>query len=284
MPPRQVARETQPLRDLTGPVAITGASGQVGSALVRRFEELPNDVRPLGGDDDLGRAFRDADLVVHLAGTLRPSAPNTYRDANLGTVQRTLAALKGSAVKRVVFLSYVGADPSAGNEYLRAKGQAEDLLYRSSRNVVILRCSHIYGPPEDPGPTVSALQARRRKAVNVLGDGSQLIAPVYREDVIEAILRAGLDSRASIGRFDLCGPEVMTLDEFVRAVNAGDTRVRHIPPRLARALGRLLPGLTLPLVDLLLSDSIGERRRVERAFGLARHRVRDVYSRPAVNA
>jgi nucleoside-diphosphate-sugar epimerase len=199
-------------------------------------------------------------------------------------VRRTLAALQGSTVKRVIFLSYVGADRSARNDYLRTKGQAEDLLYRSGRNVVIFRCSHIYGPPEDPGPMVSALLARRRETVSVLGDGAQLIAPVYREDVVEAILRAGLDCRAPIGRFDLCGPEVMTLDEFVHTVNTGDTRIRHIPAALARALGHLQPGLTPALVDVLLADSIGERRRVERVFGLTRHRLRDVYLRLAVNA
>lgn len=267
--------------DLTGAVAITGASGQVGAVLVRRLEELANEVRSLGRDHDVAAAFRGADLVVHLAGTLRPAAPNTYREANLETVRRTVAALDGSAVKRVVFLSYVGADATSHNDYVRAKGQAEDLFYRCGKNVVVLRCTHIYGPPEEPGPTVSAMLVQGGKAVTVLGDGSQHVAPVYREDVVEAILRAGLDSQAPTGRFDLPGPEVMTLDEFVQVVNRGDVRLRHMPPVLARALGHVMPGLTPPLVDVLLSDSIGEPSRVERAFGLGeRRRVEDVYARP----
>jgi uncharacterized protein YbjT (DUF2867 family) len=266
--------------DLTGAVAITGASGQVGKALVRRLEELPNEVRPLGGDDDLAGTFRDADLIVHLAGTLRPAAPNTYREANLETVRRTVAALEGSSVKGVVFLSYVGADPASRNEYVRTKGQAEDLLYRSGKNIIIFRCTHIYGPPEEPGPMVSAMLAQGGRAVTVLGDGFQRVAPVCREDVVEAILRAGLDSQAPTGRFDLPGPDVMTLKEFVRVVNGGDVRLRHVPSMLARALSHVMPGLTPALVDVLLSDSVAEPGRVERAFGLGeRRRVGDLYAR-----
>ena len=98
-------------------------------------------------------AFRDAEAVVHLAGTLLPGRQSTYEQANRATVSQTVAALAGSAVERVVFLSYVGADPQSDNAYLRAKGEAEELLYRSGRDCVVFRCTHIFGPPDDPGPT-----------------------------------------------------------------------------------------------------------------------------------
>jgi hypothetical protein len=66
----------------TGPVAIIGANGQVGTALQRRLTGFPNEVWP-----------------------------NTYVAANLDTVVAALAALLDSAVERVVFLSYIDADP-----------------------------------------------------------------------------------------------------------------------------------------------------------------------------
>jgi uncharacterized protein YbjT (DUF2867 family) len=74
-------------------VAVTGASGQVATALRRRVDQLTNEVRPLGRGDDLAAAFGDADAVVHLAGTLQPRKPNTYRAANLDTALATAAAL-----------------------------------------------------------------------------------------------------------------------------------------------------------------------------------------------
>lgn len=135
----------------SGPVAITGASGQVGRALQQRLTVLPNEVRALGRLDDPMVAFRDASAVVHLAGTLRPKRPNTYEGANLDTVAATVAALKGSGARRVVFLSYLDADPASDNPYLRAKGQAEEMFRALDVPVVIFRAPTFMVPRKSPG-------------------------------------------------------------------------------------------------------------------------------------
>src|SRR5262245_21313006 len=113
---------------LSGPVAITGASGHVGGFLSRRLAELPNEVRALGRRDELVEALRDAAAIVHLAGTLQPLKGNSYEQANVESVRKTIEALAGSSVRRIAFLSYVGADPAFPNDYLRTKGEAESLV------------------------------------------------------------------------------------------------------------------------------------------------------------
>jgi len=264
---------------MEGPIAITGASGQMGRALVRRLAAFPNGVRALGRDDDLVAAFRDAVAVVHLAGTLRPEWPSTLEEANLRTVEATVAALDRSSVERVVFLSYVGADTRSDNEYLRAKADAEELLHRSGRGYVVFRCTHIFGPPDAPGPTVSALLAHAGRAVWVLGSGAQRVAPVFRDDVVEAIV-AALDPTSYHGRFDLAGPGVLSMDDFVRIVNGGRARLRHLPPLVARGLAHASPGLTPELVEIMVSDSVADPTRAARTFGLELRGVSDIY-RPA---
>ena len=119
--------------------------------------------------------------------------------------------------------------------------------------------------------------ARRGHSVWVLGDGSQRVAPVYREDVVDAIV-AALDPSTYHGRFDLPGPEELTMDDLVRTVNPDDIRLRHLPPRIARTLSRAAPGTTPELVEVMLADSLGEQRRIDRVFGLERRGVRDVYT------
>jgi uncharacterized protein YbjT (DUF2867 family) len=260
-----------------GPIVITGASGQVGVALRRRLEGSKSEIRALPRHGVVPQAFQDAQAVVHLAGTLLPGRQSTYDQANRATVGQTVAALAGSSVERVVFLSYVGADPHSDNAYLRAKGEAEELLRRSGRDCVVFRCTHIFGPADDPGPTVAALIARRGHSVWVLGDGSQRVAPVYREDVVDAIV-AALDPSTYHGRFDLPGPDEMTMDDLARMVNADGIRLRHVRPRIARALSRAAPGTTPELVDVMLADSLGEQQRVDRAFALERRGVSDVYT------
>jgi nucleoside-diphosphate-sugar epimerase len=254
----------------------------VGTSLCRRLAAVP-DVRALTRGDDLASACGDASAVVHLAGTLRPDRGSGHVEANLETVRRMLGALAGSSVERVVFLSSVGADANSENAYLRAKGEAEELLHRSGLDVVVFRCTHVFGPPDDPGPTVSAFLAHDRDAVWVLGDGSQRVAPVYREDVVDAIV-AALDPRTFHGRFDLPGPEELTMDDFVRTVNRDGVRLRHLPAPVARGFAHVAPRLNPDLVDVMLSDNVGEQLRVDNAFGLRRRGVSEIYRARAAAA
>jgi nucleoside-diphosphate-sugar epimerase len=141
---------------------------------------------------------------------------------------------------------------------------------------VVFRCAHVFGPPAEPGSTVAALLAERGHPVWVLGPGTQRLAPVYREDVADAIV-ATLAPASYHGRFDLPGAEVLTMDELARVVNGGSSGLHHVPPLAARALGHVRPDLTPELVDVLLADSIGDQVRADRTFGLARHGVSALY-------
>jgi NADH dehydrogenase len=259
-------------------VALTGGSGQVGTSLWRRIEELPHEVRPLGREDDLAAAFGDVDAVVHLAGTLQPHKPNTYRAANLDTALAVAAALARSTAQRVVFLSFLTARLEASNSYLRYKAEAEEALRSTGVPAVIFRCDHIYGPPDEPGPTASAFVAKSGK-VTLLGSGSQRLAPLYREDVVEAILHAALDPEMPTGTFQLAGPETMSAEEFARLLNSTPIRIRRTPVMLARLLGRVVPTLTPELVDVMLADAVPTEdvAATARSFGVELHSLADVW-------
>lgn len=262
----------------TGPIAITGSTGQVGRALQKRLTELPNEVRALDRGADLEQMLRDAEVVVHLAGTLQPRRPNTYEAANLATAQATAAALADSSAQRVVFLSFLTADLTAANPYLRFKAQAERALQETGVPTVVFRTGHIYGPPDSPGPTAQSLLARRGRA-SVLGPGTQRITPIFLDDVVEAVTRAALDPDTPTGTFPLTGPWTYTFDEFVRALNGPPVRMRHLPAWLARRLATVVPALPRPLVDVLLSDAAatGDPQTTADAFGVELHRVGDVW-------
>ena len=262
----------------TGPVAVTGASGQVGTALRRRLDQLTIQVRPLGGGDDLVAGFGDADAVVHLAGTLQPHKPNTYRAANLDTALATAAALAQSRAQRVVFLSFLTARLDSSNSYLRYKAEAEEALRSTGIPAVIFRCDHIYGPPDEPGPTASAFVAKSGKVL-LLGSGSQRLAPLYRDDVVEAILHAALDPETPTGMFQLAGPDNMSAEQFARLLNRDPIRIRRIPTIVAHLLGRVVPNLTPELVDVMLTDAVPTEdvAATARHFGVELHHLADVW-------
>jgi NADH dehydrogenase len=241
-------------------------------------------VRALGRRDNLAEAVRDADALVHLAGTLQPLKGNTYEQANVDTVRKTIEALAGSSVKRIAFLSYVGADAASPNDYLRTKGEAELLVAGAGRDAVVIRSSFIYGPPDDPGPSIAPFIAHGGKAVSLLGSGAQRYAPVFVCDVADVLMHAALDPSAPTGTFALAGLDVLTVDEFVRVVNGGAVKERHLPRRLARVLAHVLPTLTPALVEVMSADSLPDTTLAADVFGIDLHRIRDVYQHGPVQA
>jgi NADH dehydrogenase len=269
---------------LSGPVAVTGAKGHVGGVLSRRLAELPNEVRLLGRGDNLVEALSDAVAVVHLAGTLQPLKGNTYEQANVATVRKTVEASAGSSVRRIVFLSYVGADPASANDYLRTKGEAESLVTGAGREAVVIRSTFIYGPPDDPGPSTAPFIAHGGKAVIVIGSGAQRYAPVFVGDIAEVLMHGALDPSPPTGTFALAGPDVLTVDEFVQVVNGGPVKERHLQGRLARVLAHFSPTLTPALVEVMAADSLPDTTPATTAFGINLRSIRDVYQYAPVRA
>ncbi|MEZ5078968.1 MAG: NAD-dependent epimerase/dehydratase family protein [Solirubrobacterales bacterium] len=262
-------------------VAVTGASGQVGTLLGERLDGRA-EVVPLGREDDWRAGMAGADALVHLAGTLQPRRGESYESANVETAARAAAAVVGTEVDRIVFLSYVGARPDSPNAYLRTKAEAERVLIETGVPTTVFRCLHICGPPERPGPTAAAFLATGGKPVSVVGSGRQRIAPLFVGDAVEAVLAATLCAEPAAGVFELGGPDEMSVDELVRTLNGADVRIRHIPAVLARLVGRVSSDLTPVLIDLLLRDSVAAAppEAIAARFGFVPTRIGDVWARP----
>ena len=62
-------------------IAVTGASGQVGTLVCRRLAEGSIEVLPLKRGDDWTDAIGKSEAVIHLAGTLKPEGRNSYDSA-----------------------------------------------------------------------------------------------------------------------------------------------------------------------------------------------------------
>ena len=263
-----------------GPVAVTGANGLVGRAVVGRLARLVPDVRSLTRSGDLSAGLRGAEVIVHLEGEIVPNRPDTYASSNLGTVLAMLDAAPRT-VRRVVFLSFAGAERTSPNEYLRAKAVAEDAIHMSLLPSVVLRANHIIGPPSRPGPLALSLAAHKGH-VTTLGSGAQLLSPILSDDVAEVIASAVLDPLAPVGTFRLDGPDEMTMDELARLIVGPDVSIRHLPAPLARMLAHVDPELTPEFVDILLRDLPAGTDPVDTAglFEVHLHHISQVWAGP----
>ena len=127
-------------------------------------------------------------------------------------------------------------------------------------------------------PPASAFVAKSGK-VMLLGSGSQRLAPLYRDDAVEAILHAALDPETPTGTFQFAGRDTMSAEEFARLLNSEPIRMRRIPVLLARLLGRVVPTLTPELVDIMLADAVPTEdvSATARRFGVELHHLTDVW-------
>jgi len=273
-------------------VVVTGANGLVGRALLQKLKQtqaytialtrLPVDLpanRVVTGSLDSPPALAaigGADCVVHLAGTFFPVGKSSYWTDNVVATEKVATAFKDSKAKRILFLSHVGANEASKNQYLRTKAQAERLLTATGKEVVIFRCTHIIGPPDVPGPFAFSLLARPGKKAGVLGNGRQIVAPLYVGDAVMALILAMAEGPPGV--YELAGPDQMSLDELVRLLNRNpEVRISHLPTWAARILGVVLPMLPSAFVDVVLQDSTGDSSRAKSTFGLKLTSLRSIW-------
>jgi len=132
---------------------------------------------------------------------------------------------------------------------LRSKGEAEALIRvaAASLEATIFRPSVIFGERDSLTNRFAGL-LRLARGVLPLARPRARFAPIFVHDVVEAYVRA-LTSRHTIGKsYELCGPDIMTLAELVRATAAAaglPSRLIPLPDFIAAAQGIVmdfLPG------------------------------------------
>lgn len=273
-------------------VCVLGGSGFVGTELVTRLVHAGHWVRVptrnLGRVERLrvletaelrvanvhepqilSQLFADCDAVVNLIGILNSSGRATFETVHVQLTARVLAAARAAGVRRLLHVSALGADPHGPSRYLRSKGAAEALLRAGPHGasahpaVTILRPSVIFGPNDSLTNRFAQLLRLSAGWLPLARAGTRF-APVSVFDVAEACVRALQRSAAAGATYELCGPQVLTLEEIVRltARVAGlPCHLLALPDALARVQGvvmGLLPGKPFSLDNFrsLTRDSL----------------------------
>ena len=253
-----------------GNVVITSANGATAGLLIPRLKEkgyhttgLIRAPARIGADEVITdwinaaaakAALTQADYIIHLSGDANAKNKKSYIEANYSTTKIVADNISKTRRQRIIYLSYANAGPDQKNLYLRYKGEAEQLLLGTGKEVVIFRCPVIIDAPGKASKMDVLLLSQKGRSVRTIGNGRQKMHPVYRGDVVNAII-AALE-KDSAGIYELSGPEEITIDEFIRLVNQNPSvKINHIPAWLAIILSRLIPDLSPTFVDLMLHHS-----------------------------
>jgi uncharacterized protein YbjT (DUF2867 family) len=249
-------------------ILLTGATGTVGSALLRRLTAQGRPVRALVRDQrrlgdqrvrvqialgDLAdppsfrNALRGVDTVVHLAASIRDQPRASIEELNALATLRLVRAAERAGVERFVFFSALNARHHSRTRFFRAKALAEEAVEASAMQTTVFRPSIVY-TPGDPWLTLLD-RLSRLPAMPVSGSGRAVFEPIWAEDVAEAVMHALADGAAS--SYDLAGPELLSYDDIVRiALRASHRRRRllHVPLPVVRGALKALRRVAGPKV------------------------------------
>jgi uncharacterized protein YbjT (DUF2867 family) len=214
----------------------------------------------------LGQLLTGMDAVINLIGILNESGRATFQSVHADFAAKLVAAARGARVRRLLQMSALGADRERGpSRYLRSKGEAEGHIRAAAGHLdgTIFRPSVIFGPRDSLSNRFAAL-LRLAGGFLPLARAKARFAPAYVGDVADAFVRT-LADRSTFGEtYELCGPQVLTLEQLVRMTAAAARLPCHVlalPDALGRlqaALLGLLPGKPLSLDNFrsLTVDSV----------------------------
>lgn len=182
------------------------------------------------------------DAVVNLVGILdeRPRNGSGFHKAHVELVEKALEACLDAGVRRFVHVSALKANAEHGpSRYLRSKGAGERVIKNAAGDEIgctIFQPSVIFGPQD----SFTTLFARLVRAFPVLPlvKPEARFAPVYVDDVAEALCRAVDDPGTAGGTYQLCGPEIYSFREIVAEI-AAVLGKRRVIVGLPDSLGRI---------------------------------------------
>ena len=207
--------------------ALEGAGHQVVIAARRDVGEREREAtRPFRAIDVMQAATLEAaldgcDAAVSCFDALRQTEEATFHDVHVRGVGNLLSACRARKVRRLVHLSSLSARPSSKSAFHRTKFAGEELVRRATVEFTVLRPSVIFGPGHDFVNPLARL-LRKIPVAPLPGAGTALLQPIAVTDVALAIARALAEPARAVGkRFDLCGPEPLTIAEVYDRVLGG---------------------------------------------------------------
>lgn len=280
-------------------VAITGATGYVGSAVVRKLLRRDHEIRALVRRPDRAGPLRDLGVevvpgditdvdavkrlvegtgaVVHLVGIIVEAGPQRFDAIHVAGTKAVVAAARAAGTPLLVHMSALGARADAGaTAYHRTKWAAEEAVRAGDVPHVIMRPSIVAGAGNVPLKMMVDM-IRLAPLVPVIGDGRYEMQPVWLDDVAEAFALS-LERADLRGTFELGGPERLTyhqvLDRLEAALGVHRPRVR-VPvgvARFAAFAGTALPGIapiTPDQLQMLIEGSTTTDNAIDARLGIS---------------
>lgn len=281
-------------------ILVTGGTGFVGNALIRQLSEQGQAIRillrpsnqspmfpkgipveiALGNVSDqrnLRTAMLGVDTIYHLVGAESQGVAADLNEVEIQGIKNLLSAAEDAGVRKIIYLSHLGADRASAFPVLKVKGIVEEFIRKSNIQYTIIRSSLIFGQNDHFTSALAKLLALFPFFFPIPGDGMIMLQPIWVEDLATCLSwakdRADLENQT----FSIGGPEFLSIEAVFQSVaHAAGIRRYFIklPPTYIRFIGVLLeyflPRLPLSVywLDYLSTSRTTDLDTVSRIFGL----------------
>jgi len=186
-------------------IAVTGATGFIGTRLLPQLVQADYDVRALtrrtqqavdgiawvkgalADQTSLNELVKGVDAVIHIAGSVRGRSQAEFLETNLYGLERLVRAIAnaGTPIRLLSFSSITAAAPELSH-YAFSKAQAEALLARQENlDWTIFRPTAVYGPGDTE---LLPLFQTMRRGLALVPAHEGLLSFVHVDDVVSATL------------------------------------------------------------------------------------------------
>jgi uncharacterized protein YbjT (DUF2867 family) len=286
-------------------ILITGGTGFIGKALIRKLTELDYPIRtlirpsprspglPTGVSVDVAvssladeRSLRAAmvgiDTIYHLASSERSGTRSSLMENEIQGTRSILQAAQDASVKRIFYVSHLGSDRASAYPVLKAKAIAEEFIRRSGLEYTILRSSVVFGPNDGLTTGIARLLYAIPWVFLVPGNGEVLLQPVWVEDLVDCLTWALQETDVNNRTIEIGGPEYLSFQQIVslvmQATGVHRSVVNIFPPYLRGftvLLESIFPGFptTVYWLDYLAANRTTSLDTIPRVFGLMPSRM-----------
>lgn len=280
-------------------IGITGASGFIGSNLVKGFKDTDHYLNlftnssiekftennkeqlticrgRIENKDDLNGFLKDVDIVCHLVGLIVETRKKTFEKTVKEGTEKLVEAALSNNVKKIIYISAIGTEKDAPTKYHRTKYLAEQVIINSGIPYIILRPSLVFGPG-DGFVTLLAKLIRLSPFVPIFGDGQYQLQPVFIDDLVSAIVQSAEKDTLKDEIIEIAGQQRLEYREIINIIKGCLNKKRlnlHLPFAVMKIVAALMElvlkpaPLTKDQLTMLEMGNVGDIKRMKDIFNI----------------